>query len=570
MADPQNSGVSLLVDGRELDEGLVAYIDQLVVDDDLHRPGMFSITLNDPRRNLIRRTGLRAGAVVEISIVGLGNAENGPLIKGDVVTVECDYDEIVRQVVVRGYSPAHRLHRGRRTRVFQDATDSDIVKQVAGEAGLEVGDIEETGEVHEHITQANQTDWEFLASRAKPLGLDLTMTNGALRFGRRSASDEAPSEADADADPSALDPRNLIFGLNLRKFHGTISAAAQVASVEVRGWDPDRKQPVTASVPAGSGAAGIKAADPAGLAGKFGDQGFVDVARPVATDSEAESIATALAERIGSAFAEAEGVAIGSTALRAGVAVRISRAGEEFDGAYVLSHVRHCVDRDGYRTHFTVSGRHDRSLLGLISASSNGSGGSASPRAAAAVAGLVRGVVSDVADPDELGRVKVKLPWLADEFSSAWAPVMQLGAGPDSGTFFLPAVGDEVLVGFEHGQVDRPIVIGGLFNGLDKPPTYAHFLDDGRVVGKAIVSRQGHELSFHDADDKSGLTIHVVSSSRVPVVSIGLNATDNKLVIQSEGNVDVQAEGEINLTGKKITVQAQGDLVLKGAMVKIN
>ena len=73
---------------------------------------------------------------------------------------------------------------------------------------------------------------------------------------------------------------------------------------------------------------------------------------------------------------------------------------------------------------------------------------------------------------------------------------MQLGAGPDSGTMFIPAVNDEVLVGFEHGDVDWPIVIGGLFNGTDKPPAYSHYLDNGQVHRRSIVSRLGHQIAL--------------------------------------------------------------------------
>jgi uncharacterized protein involved in type VI secretion and phage assembly len=569
MADPHATGLALVVDGRDLPPDLARSIDQLVVDDDVHRPAMFAIVLHDPFGHVVRDTGLRVGATVEISVTGEGAHLKRPLIIGEVVTVECDYDDTGRQVVVRGYSAAHRLHRGRRTRVFHDATDSDIVKQVAGEAGLDLGWIETTKQVHEHVTQANLTDWEFLMSRARPLGLDLTISDGALEFGPRTTADEAPPESWV-IDPATKTSHVLVFGVDLRSFHGRISAADQVGAVEVRGWTPDAKEPVFASVKAGSASATLKAADPGRLARIFDDPTVVDVVSPVSSDSEAEMVATAIAERIGGAFAEAEGTALGDNVMRAGVAVRIVGVSDDFNGAYVLTHVRHVLDDQGYRTHFTAGGKHDRSLLGLVSPGANGNGRHAAPGAIPATVGLVRGLVSDNADPEELGRVKVEFPWLDDSFSSAWAPVMQLGAGPESGTLFLPAVGDEVLVGFEHGLVDRPIVIGGLFNRADKPPTYGHFLDDGRVVGRAIVSRRGHEINFHDADDKSGMTIHVVSDSRLPVVSIGLNATDNKLVIQSEGNVDVQAEGEINLTGKKITVQAQGDLVLKGGMVKIN
>jgi uncharacterized protein involved in type VI secretion and phage assembly len=178
--------------------------------------------------------------------------------------------------------------------------------------------------------------------------------------------------------------------------------------------------------------------------------------------------------------------------------------------------------------------------------------------------------VSDNQDPQKLGRVKVRFPWLDDDYSSSWAPVMQLGAGPDSGTFFLPAVDDEVLVGFEHGRVDRPVVIGGLFNKTDKPPAYAAFLDDGAVTGRGIWSRKGHRISLHDADDSAGIILRAVDGQGGSAVSIGLNATDERLVVMSTGAIDVDATGDITVKGANVTIQADRDLVLKGATVKIN
>jgi phage protein D/phage baseplate assembly protein gpV len=570
MSDPHGIDATIVVDGTPLDDRLAAHVDEVVVDEDLHRPAMFCMTLLDPDHDIVKRCKLRAGAQVEISVVGQGATGDGSLLLGDVVTIECDYDDLGAVVNVRGYDATHRLHRGRRTRVFRDATDSDLVTAIAGEAGLEVGEIESTREVHEHLTQANQTDWEFLMGRARPLGLDLTVRDGHVDFTRRKTSDDAPSEAGADADPSGLDPRLLIHGFNLQAFHGRISAAEQIANVEVRGWDQDRKEPVVARVAAGTGAASLAETEPSKLAGLFDSRDWIEVVTPVASDREAEGIATALAERIGSAFAEAEGSAIGNTALRAGAAVRVSGVNEDFNGAYVLSHVRHVLDRRGYRSQFTASGHHDRSLLGLIATSAGANGQHAGAGRSEATFGLVRGTVSENADPDKLGRVKVRLPWLDDQYSSAWAPVAQLGAGPESGTFFLPAVGDEVLVGFEHGQVDRPIVIGGLFNKLDQPPGYGQFLHDGAVTGRGIYSRNGHRITLHDADDLGGIILRAVDDGKESVVSIGLNALDKKLVVQSSGAVDIDADGEITLRGSKITLQADGEMVLKGATIKLN
>jgi len=564
MTDAKAVQAAIAVSGLDLRPEVLAYVEQVVVDEDLHRPAMFAITMADPRNDIVGRSGMKAGAEVEIAALGQGADDDRPLLVGDVVSIECEYDQLGKRVVMRGYARSHRLHRGRHTRVFQNVTDTDIVRTVAGEARLELGDLEETAEVYEHVSQANVSDWDFLSDRARAVGLDLTVVDDKLTLGRRRAAAEAPPDFGSN-------PRYLVFGGNLEAFHGRVSGADQAPDVEVRGWDEATKQAITATAKAGTDAAEVNGTKPTELAGYFSAPTFVDVARPIRTATEADGAAKALAERIGSAFEEAEGTARGSSALRAGAAVRVGGVSEAFNGTYVLTRVRHVFNAKGYRTHFAVSGRHDRSLLGLVARAGDGNGtahgdGLAGHR----IPGLVRGLVADIVDPDKLGRVKVKLPWLDQEYSSAWAPVVQLGAGPQSGTFFLPAVEDEVLVGFEHGRIDRPIVVGGLFNRTDQPPTYGQFLDDGKVTGRGVWSRNGHVISLHDADDNQGIILRAVDGNRGSVVSIGLNAIDKKLVVISEDKVDIDASGDISLKGANVTVEASGTLVLKGGMVKIN
>jgi uncharacterized protein involved in type VI secretion and phage assembly len=563
MTDRKSVKVALAASGLDLGPELLSHVEQVVVDEDLHRPAMFAITLSDARRDILSRIRMKPGVEVEVAATGTGADDTRPLLTGDVLAVECEYDQLGNRVVVRGYARSHRLHRSRRTRVFQDVTDSDIVKQVAQEARLELGDIEATSEVHQHVSQANVSDWEFLTDRARSAGLDLTVIDGKLRFGRRTTSAEAPPDV-------GNDDRHLRFGDNLEAFHGRLSGANQAPDVEVRGWDEDRKVAVAATVAAGTEAAAVDGTNPTELAGYFSAPTFIDATSPARSDREAEATAKALAERIGSAFAEAEGTARGNTALRAGVAVRVSGVSKEFNGTYVLTRVRHVINSRGYRTHFTVSGRHDRSLLGLVagngSANGNGHGDGLAGRRAP---GFVRGLVSDNQDPDRLGRVKVKFPWLDETYSSTWAPVMQLGAGPESGTLFLPAVNDEVLVGFEHGRVDRPIVIGGLFNKTDAPPSYETFLKSGAVIGRGIWSRNGHELSFHD-DEGEGIILRANDDQKSAAVTLSLNSTDRKLVVMSTGDVEVRADKNILLKGAKVSIEADGELALKGATIKLN
>lgn len=554
------------IDGVQLEESLERYVEEVIVDEHLELPAMFAITLHDAKKDILDRAGLRIGARVEIATVGLRSQEPLPLIDGEVVSIDCDYDDTGQRLVVRGYTPTHRLHRGRRTRTFVNVTDSEIVKRVAEEAGIEIGAVESTSKVYEHVTQANQSDWEFLGVRARAIGFELKASEGKLTFGPPAESTAAPSPAEAVPDVNPTDPRQLVYGKSLIAFHGRLSAAEQVGEVEVRGWDSQLKESFATTAPAGTVGAELELADPDTMAGFFGRPSFVSVNRPIAKD-EAEVVAKALADRIGSSFAEADGIAHGTPELRAGTAVSISGVSEDFSGSYVLSHVRHVIDSEGYNTHFTVSGHQNRSLLGMVSTVSAAGTTLGAPAAGAGVMGLVRGVVDDNADPEKLGRVKVSLPWLDDQHSSAWAPVMQLGAGPESGTMFLPAVHDEVLVGFEHGQVDRPIVVGGLFNGVDKPPAYDLYLDNGAVHRRAIVSRLGHQVALSDdPNNESGIAIVTKDAT----VAIGLNARDKKLMLTCQGEVEIRSDGEMKLSGPKITMQADGELVLKGAQIKLN
>jgi uncharacterized protein involved in type VI secretion and phage assembly len=113
--------------------------------------------------------------------------------------------------------------------------------------------------------------------------------------------------------------------------------------------------------------------------------------------------------------------------------------------------------------------------------------------------GVVVGVVTNNQDPEKMGRVKVRFPWLNETDESHWARVATLMAGKDRGTWFLPEVDDEVLVAFGHGDVRFPYVVGALWNGVDTPPRDN---DDGKNNERVVKSRLGHELIFGDEGGK--------------------------------------------------------------------
>jgi uncharacterized protein involved in type VI secretion and phage assembly len=478
--------------------------------------------------------------------------------------------------LVRGYDRSYRLHHGRRTETYRNVKLSDVARQVAGRVRLEVGAIDDSGPTLDHVTQANLSDWEFLRACAREIDFEISVIDNRFNFCRPAASSEAPEPGDL----GSTNPLQLVFGEDLLEFRPRISGAEQVREVKVRGWDPTEKRAVIGSATAGTSHAKVSTS-PAELAGSFGDGTYLAHDRPLATQREVDTAARSIAEQIGSAFAEAEGTTLGNPLLRAGVPVSVARVAQPFAGSYTPTRTRHVFDEEGYRTHFEVSGRQDRSLLGLMSlGASNGSGSGGGPP----MGGLAVAQVTNNDDPDKVGRVKVRFPWLSDSHETDWVRVVQLGAGPDSGAVFLPEVDDEVLCGFEFGDVRRPYVIGGLFNGKDKPRLGDGLVDAGRVKRRGFISRRGHRIVLFDDDSKSGIAllssdgklrlslnetkgeIHIHCREKVTI-----DTESGQVTVKSGGDVDVEAQGNLTLKGQAgVKIQTSGVVEVSGQLIKLN
>src|SRR3954471_1579186 len=161
----------------------------------------------------------------------------------------------------------------------------------------------------------------------------------------------------------------------------------------------------------------------------------------------------------------------------------------------------------------------------------------------------VIGIVTDNKDPSKLGRVKLKIPILSDQDSTYWCPIIMLGAGKNRGWFFIPEKDDEVLVMFEHGDLNRPLVVGALWNGKDKPPDKT---PDGNPR-RMIKSRAGSKITFDD--DKNLLIIEDGTGCGI----ITFDSGKNKIIIEAKkGDVCFQApKGEMIITAKEASFEAK-------------
>jgi uncharacterized protein involved in type VI secretion and phage assembly len=187
--------------------------------------------------------------------------------------------------------------------------------------------------------------------------------------------------------------------------------------------------------------------------------------------------------------------------------------------------------------------------------------------------GIVIGVVTDLNDPERLGRVRVKYPHLKDE-QSYWARLVTLMAGPDRGVRFVPEVNDEVLVAFEHGDPRRSYILGALWSKADKPPA-----DDGQPTQnnwRFIKSRSGHIIRLDDTQGAEKIEIIDRAGSRKVIID---SAAQKIQVICDAGDVEVKAGTgsvkvealtvEVKATGN-MTLEATGSTAIKGATIDIN
>lgn len=200
--------------------------------------------------------------------------------------------------------------------------------------------------------------------------------------------------------------------------------------------------------------------------------------------------------------------------------------------------------------------------------------------------GVVVGIVTSNQDPDGLGRVKVSFPWRGGSDESYWARIASPMAGNERGMVFYPEVSDEVLVAFEQGDINRPYVVGGLWNGKDKPPEPNA---NGKNNIRKIKSRSGHEFIFDDSKDekKEKIEIHTsgghritlddtAGSEKIEIVdktgtnSITIDSVQNSVAINSSMQLKIKANMMEIEADTTMTLKAGATLTLQGALVKIN
>ncbi|MBD2726642.1 VgrG-related protein [Nostoc sp. FACHB-892] len=551
------SKLKIQVDGETASRELIKDVLQMTIEESCHLPAMFTLVIRNryastpdtPENKPWRHEQLfKIGKGIKL---GFGSSTTQDkhftevieklLFEGEITGLEVNFDKNnTADIIVRGYDISHRLHRGRYNRAFEKKFDSDIVEIILGEVGIPKGNIEHPdgeGHKHEYVFVENQTYMEFLRERAARIGFELFMSDGKMNF----------------CKPKAQGDLALNWGDNINKFRVRVTSAEQVSSVQVRAWDYTQKEPIieTASKEKQLTETGNQLGSSTSSAfSNLKPYEMIVVDKPVANAEQAKTMAQALCDELGGEFVYADAEAEGNPEIRPGKVISLEKIGDRYSGKYYVTDTRHYMDKRIYKTDFSVRGLRSGNLFTTLSTEK---------RLRPSQTLLIGIVTNNREDPLKLGRVKVKFPTLTTDHESNWARVVSVGAGPDRGFDCLPEVDDEVLVGFEHGDITRPYVLGGLWNGKAAPPeSVDNSVGENGVRLRTFKTRVGHTLQFIDEEkglEKAGIRLKTKEGHR-----IYMNDDDN--LMNSAISLRTKGSNKIDMNDSLNTISVSGDSFL--------
>jgi len=473
----------------------------------------------------------KPGAKIKIN-AGYGSEEE-TIFQGVVVRhgVKISGDNYSR-LLVECKDQAVKLTIGRKNGNFVDSTDSDIIGKLIGNAGL-AKDLDATTKQHKELVQYYCTDWDFILSRAEANGLLVIADDGKVAA-------KAP-------DTSAAPPLKVTYGEDLMEFQADLDAESQLTSVKGVSWDMKTQAVVEAEQsPQTLNAQGNLAS--AALAGVVGPASYrLQTSAPVDKD-----VLTAWTKgcQIKSGLARIRGRMKfqGSAKAKAGSLIELAGVGNRFNGTVFVTAVNHEIAGGNWLTEveFGLSPDWFAEQRDIVA-----------PPAAGllpGVEGLLVGVVTKLdGDPEGENKIQVKVPVLQTETEGVWARLAQFYASDGIGAFFVPEIGDEVILGYFNNDPSHPVILGSLYSSKRKPP-YALAAENNT---KAIVTRSKMKMEFEEKDKV--ITISTPGNNKIVI-----SDKDKSILIQDQNNnkVELKPDGIVLDSPKDITITAKGKITL--------
>jgi uncharacterized protein len=341
------AGIDLLINGSPVSAEVLSYIADVVVDDSVELPSMFTFAVvsSDAQKQELpwvdNKDLFSVGNAVEIKM-GAGPSLTS-LITGEITALEPEFVASRLPVLnVQGYDRRHRMQRGRKTRTFLQKKDSEIAAVLGTEAGLAIQSTDSATTL-DYVLQANQTDWEFLCQRARLIGYEVGVKDKILFF---------QPVGNAQSEILTLEMMH-----DLIDFYPRLSSTGQATEVKVQSWSIKDKKAVLGASKAGDEISTMGGqSSGAKIAGRaFGEAIDVVIHQPVGAQAEADQIAKARFNEMALELITGEGTCRGNADIRAGKVIKIDGIGRRFGGQYyVISAIHRNSPASGYVTEFVV------------------------------------------------------------------------------------------------------------------------------------------------------------------------------------------------------------------------
>ena len=548
--------LEISIDGAKLSSEVAATLLDLEVEATYNRPDLcilrFNIGANEePPPELELANELKISAVARERSSG-----KKVIFQGEITAIEFEYVEQFSVCVVQAQDPMHRLFRGNKHAAFLQLTYSDIVGKLLGESGLTAGSVDSTGIVHDHLIQHDETAGDLVTRLANEVNFYVKAEEKKVNF--------------REVGSGASTGVTLEFGGQLISLNARVTTASQLTKATVRGWDPMQKNKVQGVA---ESASARKAAKVESAVQKTIGVGEITLAAGGAPN-HLEAIATAVMERSVEPNAQLDAACFGEPRLKVDGTVIIDKVNNRFNGEYRISRLRHRYSpAQGLTTEFSCRGGTEQSLSELVAHTASSERAPVAP--GHTLHGCAIGIVTNNEDPDKIGRVKVKFPGLDDTVESHWYRLVLPGAGGSGGPhgwYLLPEVNDEVLVVFERNDPRLGYVVGGLFNGKDKPPIeQGTAVASGKVNQHAFYTKNGGFLLF---DDKEGAEAIELKSGKAGNFDLRFEESKGLTLTNKGSNViTVSADGDITIESKKGNINlkaAAGKIVMAAKDIEIN
>ncbi len=481
----------------------------------LSMPTVCELTFHEPGGSLAGNAASLPGSSLRIQVEGF----HEPLFVGEVTAVSFEYGPSREQLIrIRGYDCLHQLRKRQPVGAHVQLNLNELVESLVADLGLSVEAVD-PGPLRQNIIQYNQSDLDLMIAAAEKCGLYFTLRDSVLHLITLEG-----------VDPSV----SLALGSSLIEARIEVNTDSICTTVETTGWDPHRVEQVIGRADRArvGRQVGVRLAPE--RVGGTGQRTIVD--ELVQDDNQADGIAQAELDRRVARDVVLWGVAEGNPQLQPGAPVEISGVAESLAGRYVLTTVRHVID-------------HQKGYISEIDTTPPG------PRTRSGAAASTLGLVSQVDDPDGMGRVRVVLPNYGG-VETSWLQVVVPGAGPDKGLIALPDVDDQVLVLLLNQDPDQAVVLGGLY-GVDGPPDAG--VEDGTVRRYTFTTPGAQRIRLDDGEE----TIQIENSNgdfiQLTPEEVRLGDSQGSLIELTPGRCRIHsaADLEIRAPGKKVTISGQ-------------